>query len=444
MKFVFLKLKFMKNKRLYRCFTNQTVKIMKKSYLLAVCLFTAGIVFAQDDVVIYGDETPNIVWQNFAGPTNVQEVDNPTPDDVNSTERCLSILRPKETGGSDEIGWHWEGALSESFSVPNIEDYNSISMLVKKPYPGKVCIELQSPTGGSSMIYAEYTATDNSWQKLIFPVINVNALGETGLTKVLIEIHREDENNNDAFEDCIMYADELTLHKAMPEFAFNGEDRIAGGWLPFPSDEFSKKAMLVDNPDKTGINTTEKCLWMKREKNDEVFSGAINRNFKVLDLNLYKYITMMFKKSVAGPVSLELQSPGEAKKQVLTTEYTDAGKWQQLMFEIPENVLEGEPLQIIILQAHVVDTREDASFTDPMDVYMDELYLANENMSAVLPVWIDDNNILQTEVFDLSGSRVKVFSGSKIDMESMVPGVYIIRKIAVDGQAAVVKMIVNK
>ena len=60
------------------------------------------------------------------------------------------------------------------------------------------------------MIYAEYTATDDSWQKLTFPIINVSGLGATGLTKILIEIHREDENNNDDFEDCIMYADEIT------------------------------------------------------------------------------------------------------------------------------------------------------------------------------------------------------------------------------------------
>ena len=176
---------------------------MKKTFLLVAALAATSTLLAQDDLVIYGDVTSGVEWHNFAGPTNVQEVDNPTPDAVNSTAKCISMNRPKETGGSDEIGWPWEGALSESFSVPNITDYNSISMLVKKPYPGKVCLELQSPTGGSGMIYAEYTATDDSWQKLTFPIINVSGLGATGLTKILVEIHREDENNNDDFEDCI-------------------------------------------------------------------------------------------------------------------------------------------------------------------------------------------------------------------------------------------------
>lgn len=416
---------------------------MKKTFLFFAALSATVAILAQDDLVIYGDETTGIEWHNFAGPTNVQEVDNPSPDIVNSTTKCISMLRPKQTGGSDEIGWNWEGALSESFNVPNIHEYNSISMLVKKPYPGKVCLELQSPTGGSSMIFAEYTATDDSWQKLIFPVINVAGLGDTGMTKILVEIHREDENNNDDFEDCVMYADEITLHKAMPGFYFNGEDKIAGGWLPFPSDEFSKKAMLIDNPDKTGINATERCLWIKREKMDELFSGAINRNFKVNNLNDFQYFTMMVKKNIAGPVSLEIQSPGEVKKQVLTAEYTEIGKWQELHFDIPQDVLEGQPLQIIILQAHAIDTKEDETFIDPIDIYVDELYLS-DGTSSISLLEMNEKEIVKTEIYNANGILVKTWDGNK----DIVPthygrGLHIIRQLDVTGKVAV-KKVINK
>lgn len=414
---------------------------MKKTFLLIAALVATSTISAQDDLVIYGDETTGIEWQNFAGPTNVQEVENPSADAINSTGKCLSILRPKETGGSDEIGWPWEGALSESFNVPNIMEYNTVTMLVKKPNPGKVCLELQSSTGGSGMIYADYLATDNSWQKLTFPVINVAGLGETGLTKILIEIHREIENSNDDFEDCVMYADEITLHKAMPGFYFNGADKISGGWLPFPSDEFSKKAMIVDNPDKAGINKTDKCLWIKREKADELFSGAINRNFKVNNLNEFKYFTMMVKKSVAGPVSLEIQSPGEVKKQVLTAQYTEVGQWQELHFDIPQTVLEGEPLQIIILQAHAVDTKEDATFTEPIDIYIDELYLSDgtTNISAS---WLNVAEIVRSELYNVNGVLITVCEGDiNVGSVNLENGIYLIRQIDATGKVAVKKII---
>ena len=416
---------------------------MKKTFLLIAAFAATVTLSAQDDLVIYGDVTTDVVWHDFAGPTNVQEVDNPTPDAVNSTTKCISMNRPKQTGGSDEIGWNWEGALSESFSVPNIATYNSITMLVKKPYPGKVCLELQSPTGGSGMIFAEYTATDDSWQKLVFPIINVGGLGDTGLTKILVEIHREDENNNDDFEDCIMYADEITLHKDLPGFYFNGEDQIAGGWLPFPGDEFNKKARIVDNPDKTGINSTEKCLWIKREKSDEVFSGAINRNFKVNNLNSYTYFTMMVKKSVAGPVTLELQSPGEEKKQILTAQYTNVGSWQELQFIIPDNLLEGLPLQIIILQAHAVDTREDENFTDPIDIYIDELYLSTKTVSIPL-LSGDEAEIVKTDIYTINGVLVASFGGAEYtNLTGLEKGVYIARQVDKAGSISV-KKVINK
>lgn len=414
---------------------------MKKTFLLIAALVATSTISAQDDLVIYGDETTGIEWQNFAGPTNVQEVENPSADAINSTGKCLSILRPKETGGSDEIGWPWEGALSESFNVPNIMEYNTVTMLVKKPNPGKVCLELQSLTGGSGMIYADYLATDNSWQKLTFPVINVAGLGETGLTKILIEIHREIENSNDDFEDCVMYADEITLHKAMPGFYFNGADKISGGWLPFPSDEFSKKAMIVDNPDKAGINKTDKCLWIKREKADELFSGAINRNFKVNNLNEFKYFTMMVKKSVAGPVSLEIQSPGEVKKQVLTAQYTEVGQWQELHFDIPQTVLEGEPLQIIILQAHAVDTKEDATFTEPIDIYIDELYLS-DGTTTISASRLNVAEIVRSELYNVNGVLITVCEGDiNVGSVNLENGIYLIRQIDATGKVAVKKII---
>lgn len=415
---------------------------MKKTILLTAALAVSAAMSAQDNLVIYGDEVTGVVWQNFAGPTDVQEIDNPSPDAVNGTAKCISMNRPKQTGGSDEIGWPWEGALSESFSVPNISEYNSVTMLVKKPYPGKVCLELQSPTGGAGMIYAEYTATDNSWQELTFPLLNAGNLGETGLTKILVEIHREIENDNDNFEDCVMYADEIVLHKAMPGFYFNGEDKVAGAWIPFPGDEFSYKSRIVDNPDKTGINQTEKCLWIKREKNDEIFSGAINRNFRVADLKDYKFIELMMKKSVAGPVSLELQSPGEVKKQLLTMEYTEVGQWQKLQFAIPENVLEGEPLQIIILQAHAVDTKEDAAFTDPIDIYVDEMYLSNGETS-IAPNPGANAEIVKTEVYSLNGVRVATVEGGQVNANGLDKGVYMLRQTDREGNVVVVKSVIK-
>ena len=45
---------------------------MKKTFLLISAFAATTTLLAQDDLVIYGDVTPDIVWNNFAGPTNVR------------------------------------------------------------------------------------------------------------------------------------------------------------------------------------------------------------------------------------------------------------------------------------------------------------------------------------------------------------------------------------
>ena len=200
--------------------------------------------------------------------------------------------------------------------------------------------------------------------------------------------------------------------------------------------------MIVDNPDKSGINATNRCLWISREKNDDSFAGAINRNLRVLDLGGYEYFKMLVKKSIAGPVALEIQSPGEAQKQVLTADYTNAGEWQELHFDIPEGVLAGEPLQIIILQAHAVDTKEDASFTEPIDVYVDELYLVG-NGSSISMTEFDEARIVRTDVYDINGMRVATYGeGESIEAgHALGKGLYLVRSMDEAGRVNVKKVI---
>ena len=176
------------------------------------------------------------------------------------------------------------------------------------------------------------------------------------------------------------------------------------------------------------------------EKNDEVFSGAINRNFKVNNLNEFRCMTMMVKKSIAGPVSLELQSPGEEKKQILTADYTEVGRWQKLEFVFPDNLLEGAPLQIIILQAHVVDTKEDASFTEPVDIYVDELYLSSETVS--IPLYSKDKKeIVKTEIYDIRGMLMTTFGANEeAVIDNLEKGVYVVRQTDKEGNVTVEKM----
>ena len=104
-------------------------------------------------------------------------------------------------------------------------------------------------------------------------------------------------------------------------------------------------------------------------------------------------------------------------------------------------MLEGEPLQIIILQAHAIDTKEDEAFVDPIDIYVDELYLSDGTTSISLSE-LNEAEIVKTEVYNVNGILVGTWGAE----ENVIPvnygkGVYIVRQADSTGKVAVRKMI---
>ena len=116
------------------------------------------------------------------------------------------------------------------------------------------------------------------------------------------------------------------------------------------------------------------------------------------------------------------------------------GRWQKLEFVFPDNLLEGAPLQIIILQAHVVDTKEDASFTEPVDIYVDELYLSSETVS--IPLYSKNKKeIVKTEIYDIRGMLMTTFGANEeAVIDNLEKGVYVVRQTDKEGNVTVEKM----
>ena len=89
--------------------------------------------------------------------------------------------------------------------------------------------------------------------------------------------------------------------------------------------------------------------------------------------------------------------------------------------------MNGEPLQIIILQAHAVDTKEDAAFTDPIDVYVDELYLSDGTPTSNVPVaTTEPGRIVKCELYSVNGSLLARWESGDSLPDYVSPGVYVL------------------
>ena len=122
---------------------------------------------------------------------------------------------------------------------------------------------------------------------------------------------------------------------------WNGEDKDVntdGGFW----DRCSSK--VVENPQKEGVNTSDKCLQF------EISGNEWNKGSAAMSLNSpsfeSKRISLMIKKDLNSNVRIEIKCNGVIKK--VAAWYDGKGTWQKLYFDFSTNRVEGNPTEITI------------------------------------------------------------------------------------------------
>lgn len=122
---------------------------------------------------------------------------------------------------------------------------------------------------------------------------------------------------------------------------WNGEDKELGTGGDF-WDRCSQK--VVENPDKNGINSSEKCLEFKISGNEwdngSVITGLNSPSFDS------KRMSLMIKKDNNSNVRIEIKCNDNIKKVVAW--YGGSGAWQKLYFDFSKNGVDGNPTEITI------------------------------------------------------------------------------------------------
>lgn len=122
---------------------------------------------------------------------------------------------------------------------------------------------------------------------------------------------------------------------------WDGEDKVLGTGGDF-WDRCSQK--VVENPDKNGINSSEKCLEFKITGNEwDNGSAAIGLNKPSFES---KRMSLMIKKDINSNVRIEIKCNDIIKK--VAAWYGGSGTWQKLYFDFSTNEVEGNPTEITI------------------------------------------------------------------------------------------------
>ena len=129
--------------------------------------------------------------------------------------------------------------------------------------------------------------------------------------------------------------------------------------------------VLVENPEKDGINTSSKCIKFTMTNNENKMVKLPFGEWFKESMNGRKRISLMIRKNVNENVMVELSDPtdgsaGYWNKQVVY--YTGAGKWQKLVFDYTANGDFDNPGLMTI-------TAQTGDVNDNQDVYIDNIVI---------------------------------------------------------------------
>lgn len=101
---------------------------------------------------------------------------------------------------------------------------------------------------------------------------------------------------------------------------------------------------VVENPDKNGVNTSDRCLEFKIT-GKEWNNGSAAIGFSTSSFES-KRMSLMIKKDISSNVRIEIKCNGETKS--VAAWYDGNGAWQKLYFDFSTNGVVGNPTEITI------------------------------------------------------------------------------------------------
>lgn len=161
-------------------------------------------------VTIYNGEDVSPIWASLASTLN-NGYANPETDGINTTSRCIAIMRNKED--SDDGGKAWSGgALWNAYKVDiDPAEYSKFTLMVLKEVAGDVQLEVQSDgEQDKDWLRASYSAEAlGQWQELTFLIPESRT---AIINNILVATHPDDTSADPNFTSHMMYWDELRVH----------------------------------------------------------------------------------------------------------------------------------------------------------------------------------------------------------------------------------------
>ena len=242
--------------------------------------------------------------------------------------------------GSTQVGKYedqpnepWSALCYEFPGGIDLNVYNQLSLMVHAAQTAPILFKLEGGSSPAAEIWTDYT-TPGDWEKL-----SVDFSGQKGMD------HKRacfffNGGNDHAGSVETYYIDNIAFeHAPYDGCIMNFDDPAFTSlqWKYFPADN-SGAFEMVDNPDKSGINTSGKVgKAIEKASGEQPWQGMYTDLFSHIDLTVTKRVKMKIWSPKIATVTMKLENPATqgapGSSGDNTVANTKTNQWEELTFD---------------------------------------------------------------------------------------------------------------
>jgi len=284
----------------------------------------SGTVFI-DNIYFYKSPTsPVSNMQDFesAAPTftvfgNIAATEVIANPDATGLNKTANVAKVTKTSGSEV----WAGTFFETNEPINFANFPYLNIKTWSPKVGAV-VKVKVENQDASITYEVdmKTTIANKWESISYDFSNAPAASYVRLV-VFFDFGNAGDGSEYYFDEVSVFKPKLVqdFEGAAPTFTVFGN--IAA-------------TEVIDNPDKSGLNTTTKVAKLTKSAGSEVCAGTFFQTTEALDFSTFKNISMKTWSPKSGAViKMKLENADASITHEVDVTTSDANTWQQLVYD---------------------------------------------------------------------------------------------------------------
>ncbi len=375
---------------------------MKKFTFFLFMMFAASYLMAQQTIEDFESIKMNLFAQGTTGTLDV--VANPDPTGINTSGFVAKMVRAKD-------GDPWQGWYATLPTPVNMDANKYVHVKVWKPRISPVAFKFEKDGGNSGDVFSMNPQTlVNQWEELVFDYSTVAAVTGEYVKIVLLP---DFESPLTLTEDITLYFDDLYVNNdpavgSAPVSVIENYEIIPTNLLAGGAEDLSFFE-LISNPDKSGINISDKVLKFHRDKDGVPWGGFWSSIPVPADVTDNKYVHMKLWKPRVSPVKFKLEGGAAGTLEIASmNEQTVTNGWEDFVFDYTSKT--GTYPIIAVLP----DFSDPVNLTEDIDLYIDDI-IVNNDPNPIVP---------SVQIFNVDMSEAGLEAGQKVWLSGALGGVH--------------------